>query len=198
MTSSFDSPQKRVAARFTHQGEVDEALRRLLRRGVPKERISIRRQFCSETRIVGFLSKADLVKSGMVKGALNGSLLGAALTAIAEVNTFVLPLLGTLTTGPAGAIALGAIGGTILGALGAGLGAMFLLPETAEGEGPALYNTQTQPGQLSLIVEVPESKAGEIFLLLQSVGGQDVTTAAIPPPEAAQPLDIQAEVPAIS
>ena len=104
------------------------------------------------------------------------------------MDTFILPLLRTLTTGALGAIALGVIGGSLLRALGAGAGSALLLPETGEGEGPTIYNTQMQPGRLSVTVDVLESKAGEIYLLLQSAGGQDVAAAEIPTQEALEPL----------
>lgn len=177
MSSAFSQPpEKRISAQFTHQAEIDETLQRLLHRGVPKENIVIVRNFQSETRIVGFLDKTDRVKALSLKGAIHGLVLGAALTAIAETDTFLLPLLGRVSTGSVGAILLGAVGGALLISLSIGLGATLLIPELSEVDRPAIYQTQTRPGTLSLVVGAPTEKSGEISLLLQSAGGNDILT----------------------
>jgi cation transport regulator ChaB len=44
-------------------------------------------------------------------------------------------------------------------------------------EKAAIYQTRVQAGEFLLVVQVPEEKAGEIYLLLQSAGGEEVATA---------------------
>lgn len=172
--------RRRVSARFAHRDQLDEALRRLLKRRIPKEKVAIMRQYCSKTQIVGFWHKADLIRASALRGALHGIFFGGALTAIAGVTTFTLPLMGSITLDPPRAIALGAMGGACLSAMGVGLGASLLVPELAEGEEPPIYRTLTQPGKLSLVIEVPAERSGEVLLLLQSAGGEDVLSLEVP------------------
>lgn len=181
MSTTFaQPPEKRISARFIHRVQADEALRRLLKRGVTTENMAIVRDFQSKTYIVGFRNKADLVKAGLMKGATHGLVLGAALIAIAEVDTLVLPLLRTVSIGMPGAIFLGALGGGILGSLIIGLGTLLFVSEPLEDERPAVYQTQTQPGTLTVVVDVPAEKSGETFLLLQVAGGEDISSTDSP------------------
>lgn len=178
MTSAFAKPpEKCVSAAFKEEKKLQDAIQRLLNRGVPKERISIiGRNFQSEARITGFLTKKDVILDGLASGALYGSLFGSALSLLTGVGVLFVPFLGAVVAaGPLGAALLGATSGALYGALGAGLGSALISLGMPQDKA-AIYQTRVQAGEFLLVVEVPEEKAGETFLLLQSAGGEEVAT----------------------
>ncbi|PMB00689.1 hypothetical protein CEN50_02105 [Fischerella thermalis CCMEE 5268] len=178
MTSAFaKTPEKCVSATFKDEKKLQDAVQRLLDRGVPKERISIiGRNFQSEARITGFLTKKDVILDGLASGALYGSLFGSVLSLLTGVGVLFIPFLGAVVAaGPLAAALLGATSGALYGALGAGLGSVLMslgMPQ----EKAAIYQTRVQAGEFLLVVEVPEEKSGETFLLLQSAGGEEIAT----------------------
>jgi hypothetical protein len=178
MTSTFaKTPEKCVSAAFKDEKKLQDAVQRLLDRGVPKERISIiGRNFQSEARITGFLTKKDVILDGLASGALYGSLFGSVLSLLTGVGVLFIPFLGAVVAaGPLGAALLGATSGALYGALGAGLGSVLISLGMPQDKA-AIYQTRVQAGEFLLVVEVPEEKSGEIFLLLQSAGGEEVAT----------------------
>jgi len=185
MSSAFAAPpQKSVSATFKEQKKLEEAVQRLLNRGVPKERISmLGRNFQTESRITGFLTKKDVIVDGLTTGALYGSLFGSMLSLLTGVGMLFVPFLGAVVAaGPLGAALLGATSGALYGALGAGIGSALMslgMPQ----EKAAIYQTRLQAGEFLLVVEVPEDKAGEIFLLLQNAGGEEVATTDMKIPQ---------------
>lgn len=184
MTSAFaNPPEKCVSATFKEEKKLQDAVQRLLDRGVPKERISIMgRNFQSEARITGFLTKKDMILDGLASGALYGSLFGSVLSLLTGVGVLFIPFLGAVVAaGPLGAALLGATSGALYGALGAGLGSVLMSLGMPQDKA-AIYQTRVQAGEFLLIVEVPADKAGETFLLLQSAGGEEtaITDMQIP------------------
>lgn len=178
MTSAFaKTPEKCVSATFKDEKKLQDAVQRLLDRGVPKERISIiGRNFQSEARITGFLTKKDVILDGLASGALYGSLFGSVLSLLTGVGVLFIPFLGAVVAaGPLAAALLGATSGALYGALGAGLGSVLISLGMPQDKA-AIYQTRVQAGEFLLVVEVPEEKAGETFLLLQSAGGEEVAT----------------------
>ncbi|MCL6434465.1 MAG: ChaB family protein [Leptolyngbyaceae cyanobacterium HOT.MB2.61] len=176
MTSAFaKTPEKCVSATFKDEKKLQDAVQRLLNRGVPKERISIiGRNFQSEARITGFLTKKDVILDGLASGALYGSLFGSVLSLLTGVGVLFIPFLGAVVAaGPLGAALLGATSGALYGALGAGLGSVLISLGMPQDKA-AIYQTRVQAGEFLLVVEVPEEKSGETFLLLQSAGGEEV------------------------
>ncbi|MGQ9871725.1 ChaB family protein [Leptodesmis sp.] len=72
-----------------------------------------------------------------------------------------------------GAALLGATSSALYGALGAGLGSVLMSLGMPQDKA-AIYQTRLQAGEFLLVVEVPVDKSGEIFLLLQAAGGEEV------------------------
>ncbi|WP_448565070.1 ChaB family protein [Trichothermofontia sp.] len=176
MTSAFAKPPgKCISAAFKDEKKLQDAVQRLLDRGVPKERVSIiGRNFQSEARITGFLTKKDVILDGLASGAFYGSLFGSVLSLLTGVGVLFIPFLGAVVAaGPLGAALLGATSGALYGALGAGLGSALISLGMPQDKA-AIYQTRVQAGEFLLVVEVPEEKSGEIFLLLQSAGGEEV------------------------
>ncbi|WP_448533524.1 ChaB family protein [Parathermosynechococcus lividus] len=176
MSSAFaKTPEKCVSTTFKDEKKLQDAVQRLLNRGVPKERISIiGRNFQSEARITGFLTKKDVILDGLASGALYGSLFGSVLSLLTGVGVLFTPFLGAVVAaGPLGAALLGATSGALYGALGAGLGSALISLGMPQDKA-AIYQTRVQAGEFLLVVEVPEEKSGETFLLLQSAGGEEV------------------------
>jgi hypothetical protein len=50
----------------------------------------------------------------------------------------------------------------------------------------AIYQTRVQAGEFLIVVEVPADKSGEIFLLLQGAGGEEVATTDMQIPRGAE------------
>ncbi|BAY51671.1 ChaB family protein [Thermosynechococcus vestitus] len=201
MSTAFTQPAtKCVSATFQEEAKVKEAIERLLNRGVPKENISIiGRNFQSEARISGFITKKDIILDGVTTGALYGSIFGSLLSLLTGVGVLFIPFIGVVAAaGPLAAALLGATSGALYGALGAGLGSALISLGMPQDKA-AIYQMRVQAGEFLLVVEVPEEKAGEIFLLLQSAGGQEaaITEMQIPRQPEGQlsgPEDISPEV----
>lgn len=176
MSSAFEKPpEKCVSAAFKEEKKLENTIKRLLDRGVPKDNISIvGRNFQSEARIAGFLTKKDVILDGMTTGAIYGSLFGSLLSLVTGVAVLFVPFLGVaVAAGPLGAALLGATSGALYGALGAGLGSVLMSLGMPQDKA-AIYQTRLQAGEFLLVVEVPADKSGEIFLLLEAAGGEEV------------------------
>jgi cation transport regulator ChaB len=167
--------ERTVCAVFKEQSEIDAAVRRLLEGNVSKDHISVMGQnFQSETRISGFLTKKDVILGGLRSGAVFGSLFGSLLGLLTGVGVLFIPFVGpVVAAGPIGALLLGATSGALAGSAGAGLASVLVavgLPE----EKAAIYQTRVQAGEFVVMAEVPADKTGEIQLLLENAGGQEV------------------------
>lgn len=197
---SSSTAERSVSAIFKNREQIDDVVRRLLARGISSEDISVIGQnFHSETKIAGFITKKDVILGGLKQGAIFGSLFGSALALLTGVGVLFVPFLGTVVAaGPLGGALLGAASGAIAGSAGAGLVSAFValgLPE----EKAAVYQTRIEAGDFLVAVEVPADKSGEIQLLLESAGGEEIHTNETPLPrkrsgQLESPNDLSPEV----
>ena len=180
---SVATAERTVSAIFKEKEQVDNVIRRLLDRGVSRDDISvIGKNFHSETRIAGFLTKKDVILGGLKQGAIFGSLFGSALGLLTGVGVLFVPFVGTLVAaGPIGAALLGAATGAIAGSAGAGLASALATLGMPEDKA-TIYQTRIEAGDFMVGVEVPASKSGEIQLLLESAGGEEVHINETPLP----------------
>jgi len=181
--SNVATAERSISAIFKNREQIDNVIRRLLDRGISREDISVIGQnFHSETKIAGFITKKDVLLGGLRQGAIFGSLFGSALALLTGVGVLFVPFIGTLVAaGPLGAALLGAASGAIAGSAGAGLVSAFValgLPE----DKAAVYQTRIEAGEFLLAVEVPADKTGEIQLLLESAGGEEIHINETPLP----------------
>ena len=181
------SEKKCVSATFKEEKKLQDAVQRLLNRGIAKEDISIMgRNFQTEAKITGFLTKKDIILDGLTSGALYGSLFGSVLSLLSGVGVLFIPFLGTVVAaGPLAAALLGATSGALYGAIGAGLGSVLISLGMAQ-ERAAIYQTRVQAGEFLIVAEVPADRSGEIFLLLQSAGGEEVAITDMQIPRGAE------------
>jgi len=176
--SSSTKVERSISAVLKTHEQVDQVIRRLLDRGITQDDISVLgRNFHSETRISGFVTKKDVILEGLKRGGLFGSLFGSTLALLTGVGVLFIPFVGAVAAaGPLGAALLGAASGAILGSAGGGLASALValgLPE----DKAAVYQTRVEAGEFLLVVEVPVDKAGEIQLLLESAGAEEVSTS---------------------
>lgn len=180
---AVSTAERTVSAIFKEREAVDQVIRRLLDRGIFRDDISVvGKNFHSETKIAGFITKKDVILGGLRQGAIFGSLFGSALALLTGVGVLFVPFLGTVVAaGPLGAALLGAASGAIAGSAGAGLVSAFVALGMPE-EKAAIYQTRIEAGDFMVAVEVPADKSGEIQLLLESAGGEEVHTNETPLP----------------
>jgi len=175
MTTPTYRAERTLSAIFKHQTDIDQAVRRLIDRNVPQDHISVMgRNFESETRISGFISKKDVILGGLRTGAVFGSLIGSLFSLLSGVGVLFIPFVGSVVAaGPIGTALLGAAGGAIAGSAGAGI-ASFLTTLGMPEDKAAIYQTRLTAGEYILMVEVPADKSGEYQLLLENAGGEDL------------------------
>ncbi|WP_353930510.1 ChaB family protein [Okeanomitos corallinicola TIOX110] len=176
MTAEYKA-ERTISSIFKEQKQVDNIIRRLLDKGVPKDHISVMgRNFESETRISGFITKKDVILGGLRTGAVFGSLFGSFLSLLTGVGVLFIPFVGPIVAaGPIGAVLLGAASGAIAGSAGAGLVSVL----TALGmpkEKAAVYQTRLQAGEFLLMAEIPSNRSGEFQLMFESAGGEEIHT----------------------
>jgi cation transport regulator ChaB len=169
--------ERTISAIFKEQKQVDDVIRRLLDRGVPRDHISVMgRNFQSETRIAGFISKRDVILGGLRTGAIFGSLFGSFLSLLTGVGVLFIPFVGPIVAaGPISALLLGAASGAIAGSAGAGLVSVFTALGMPEDKA-TVYQTRLEAGEFILMAEVPSDRAGEFQLLLESAGAEEINT----------------------
>jgi hypothetical protein len=167
------SEKKCVSATFKEEKKLQDAVQRLLNRGIAKEDISIiGRNFQTEAKITGFLTKKDIILDGLTSGALYGSLFGSVLSLLSGVGVLFIPFLGTVVAaGPLAAALLGATGGALYGAIGAGLGSVLISLGMGQ-ERAAIYQTRVQVGEFLIVAEVPADRSGEIFFAITKCWGR--------------------------
>ncbi|WP_414584263.1 ChaB family protein [Scytonema sp. PCC 10023] len=170
--------ERTISAVFKEQKQVDDVIRRLLDRGVSRDHISVLgRNFQSETRIAGFISKRDVILGGLRSGAIFGSLFGSFLSLLTGVGVLFIPFVGPIVAaGPIGAVLLGAASGAIAGSAGAGLVSVLTTLGMPEDKA-AVYQTRLQAGEFLVMAEVAGDRAGEYQLLIESAGGEEVHTS---------------------
>jgi cation transport regulator ChaB len=164
-----------ISAVFKEQKQIDEVIRRLLDRKIPQDHISVMgRNFQSETRISGFITKRDVILGGLRTGAIFGSLFGSFLSLLTGVGVLFIPFVGPIVAaGPISAVLLGAASGAIAGSAGAGLVSVLTALGMPEDKA-AIYQTRLQAGEFLLLVEVPNDRTGEFQLLLESTGAEEI------------------------
>ncbi|MBW4594987.1 MAG: ChaB family protein [Brasilonema angustatum HA4187-MV1] len=169
--------ERTISAIFKEQKQVDDVIRRLLDRGVSRDHISVMgRNFQSETRIAGFISKRDVILGGLRSGAIFGSLFGSFLSLLTGVGVLFIPFVGPIVAaGPIGAVLLGAASGAIAGSAGAGLVSVLTTLGMPEDKA-AVYQTRLEAGEFLLMAEVPGDRSGEYQILIESAGGEEVNT----------------------
>ncbi|WP_017718183.1 ChaB family protein [Kamptonema formosum] len=170
--------ERTVSATFKEEEQVDSVIRRLLDRGVPQDRISVMgKNFQSKTRIAGFISRKDVILGGLRTGAIFGSLFGSVLSLLTGVGVLFIPFVGpVVAAGPLGAVLLGAAGGALAGSAGAGLVSALVALGMPE-EKATLYQTRLEAGEILVMAEITADKSGEIQLLLQSAGGEEISAS---------------------
>ncbi|NMG21940.1 ChaB family protein [Brasilonema bromeliae] len=169
--------ERTISAVFKEQKQVDDVIRRLLDRGVSRDHISVMgRNFQSETRIAGFITKRDVILGGLRSGAVFGSLFGSFLSLLTGVGVLFIPFVGPIVAaGPIGAVLLGAASGAIAGSAGAGLVSVLTTLGMPEDKA-AVYQTRLEAGEFLVMAEVPGDRSGEYQLLIQTAGGEEVQT----------------------
>ncbi|WP_250122406.1 ChaB family protein [Chroococcidiopsis sp. CCMEE 29] len=174
-TPNLSTVERTVSAIFKQREQIDNVIRRLLDRGISRDHISvIGKNFHSETKIAGFITKRDVILGGLRQGGIFGSIFGSALGLLTGVGVLFVPFVGTLVAaGPLGAALLGAATGAIAGSAGAGLVSAFVALGMPEDKA-AVYQTRIEAGEFLVAVEVPADKTGEIQLLLESAGGEEM------------------------
>jgi cation transport regulator ChaB len=191
-SGAIEAPDRTISAVFKEKQQVDDVVRRLLDRGISRDHISvIGKNFHSETRIAGFITKRDVILGGLKQGAAFGSFFGSILGLLTGVGVLFVPFVGTIVAaGPIGALLLGAASGAIAGSAGAGLVSAFVALGMPEDKA-TIYQTRVEAGEFLLMVEVPTNKSGEIQLLLESAGGEEISTleTALPRQGAGQITD---------
>ncbi|MEC4985780.1 MAG: ChaB family protein [Oscillatoria sp. PMC 1068.18] len=170
--------ERTVSAVFKEEKQIDNVIRRLLDRNIPQDHISVMgKNFTSQTRISGFISKKDVILGGLRTGGLFGSLFGSVLALLTGIGALWIPFVGWVVAGgPIGAVLLGAAGGAIAGGAGAGLASALATLGMSEDKA-AVYQTRIEAGEFLVMAEVPADKSGEITLLMESAGGEEVHTS---------------------
>lgn len=169
--------ERTISGIFKEQKQVDDVIRRLLDRGVPKDHLSVMgRNFESETRISGFITKRDVILGGLRTGAIFGSLFGSFLSLLTGVGVLFIPFVGPIVAaGPIGAVLLGAASGAIAGSAGAGLVSVLTAWGMPEDKA-TVYQTRLQAGEFLLMAEIPSDRTGEFELIFESSGGEEIQT----------------------
>jgi cation transport regulator ChaB len=177
MTESYTA-ERTISTVFKDEAKIDKVIRRLIDRGVSQDHISVMgRNFQSQTRIAGFISKRDVILGGLRTGAIFGSLFGSFLSLLTGVGVLLIPFIGpVVAAGPIGAVLLGAASGAIAGSAGAGLVSVLTALGMPE-EKAAIYQTRMQAGDFLVMVEVPSDRSGEFQLILESEGGEEIHTS---------------------
>jgi len=174
MSAAYQA-ERTVSGVLKQEEQIDTVIRRLLDRGVPREHLSVMgKDFKSQTRISGFITKKDVILGGLRTGAIFGSLFGSLLGLLTGVGVLLVPFVGTVVAaGPIGAVLLGAASGAIAGSAGAGLASVLMTLGMPE-EKAAIYETRLQAGEFLVMVEVPADRTGEFQLLLESAGAEEI------------------------
>ncbi len=177
--------QKTITGIFQTEKEVDTVINRLLERDVPRDHLSVMgKDFESQTRISGFITKKDVIIGGLRNGAIFGSLFGSLLSLLTGVGVLFIPFVGSVVAaGPLSSLLLGAATGAIAGSAGGGLASVLSTWGMPEDKA-AIYETRLKAGEFIVMAEVPEDRSGEYILLMESAGGQEihVTDATLPHP----------------
>lgn len=180
MTQAY-KPEKTITAVFKEESQINDVIKRLIDRGVSRDHISVMgRNFQSQTRVSGFITKKDVILGGLRSGAIFGSLFGSLLSLLTGVGVLFIPFIGSVVAaGPIGAVLLGAATGALAGSAGAGLASLLATLGMPE-EKAAVYETRVKAGEFLVMAEVPADRSGEYQLLIESAGGEEIHTSDQP------------------
>jgi cation transport regulator ChaB len=169
--------ERTVSAIFKEQEQVDRVIQRLLEQDIPRDYISVMgKNFQSQTRIAGFISKRDVILGGLRTGAIWGSLFGSFLSLLTGVGVLFIPFVGPLVAaGPIGAVLLGGVSGALVGSAGAGLASAFVALGMPEDKA-TIYQTRLEAGEFLVMAEVPSDRSDELQTLMANAGGEDIHT----------------------
>lgn len=181
MTVYEKALKKLVSAVFEEQKQVDLAIERLLERGVPEDNISvIGNNFPSEAYLTEFAIKRAILR-GLKQGAMYGSLFGCFLSSflsfLVGMGVIFVPFIRVVVAAvPLGTALLGAGGGVLAASVGAKPGSASMTLEMPKDKA-TIYQARMEAEKFSIVVKVPEARLREIFLFLQSAGGEEVATS---------------------
>lgn len=177
--------QKTITGIFQSEKEVDTVVKQLIDKGVPQDHLSVMgKDFESQTRISGFISKKDVIIGGLRSGAIFGSLFGSLLSLLTGVGVLFIPFVGSVVAaGPLSSLLLGAATGAIAGSAGGGFASVLSTWGMPEDKA-AIYETRLKAGAFIVMVEVPDEGSQEYTQLMENAGGQEVhvTDATLPRP----------------
>jgi len=167
--------ERTVSAVFKQEDQVGNVVQRLLDRGVSRDHISVMgKNFQSKTRIAGFISKRDVILGGLRTGGLFGSLFGSVLGILTGIGALWIPFVGwVVAAGPIGGALLGAASGALAGGAGAGLVSVLATLGMPEDKA-TVYQTRLEAGEFLVMAEVATDKSGEVQLLMESAGGEEI------------------------
>ncbi|WP_287127621.1 ChaB family protein [Candidatus Cyanaurora vandensis] len=167
--------EQAVTGVFKTQQEVDAVVRRLLDIGVTREDISIvGRNFESNSRVAGFLTRGDVIRGGLVNGALYGAFFGSVLSLLTGIGVLFIPFVGpVVAAGPLGAALLGAASGALAGSLGSGLASVFISMGMPE-EKVSIYQTRMQAGEFVVVAEGLTAQIPQIETVMAEGGGEEI------------------------
>ncbi|MBD3880799.1 ChaB family protein [Phormidium tenue FACHB-886] len=174
MVDTF-KPEQTVSAVFQTEDQIKTVVQKLLDQGISRDHISvIGKDFKSETRISGFISKKDVILGGLRTGAVFGSLFGSLLGLLTGVGVLFIPFVGSVVAaGPIGAALLGAASGALAGSAGAGLASVLATLGMPEDKA-AIYETRVQAGQFLVMAEVPAEKTAAVQSEIEAGGGEEI------------------------
>lgn len=192
--------ERTITAVYKQEEQVDDAVRRLINRGVDRDHISVMgKNFQSQSRISGFITKKDVIVGGLRTGAIFGSLFGSLLSLFTGVGVLFIPFIGSVVAaGPISSVLLGAATGAIAGSAGAGLASVLTTLGMSEDKA-AVYETRLKAGEYLVMAEVPAQKTGEYQLLMENAGGEEihVSESTLPracPGKCNSPEDLSPEI----
>jgi cation transport regulator ChaB len=192
--------ERTVSAVFQTEEQAHEAIRKLIDQGISSDRISVMgKDFQSQTRITGFISKKDVIWGGLRSGAAFGSFFGSLLGLLTGVGVLFIPFIGSVVAaGPIGAVLLGAASGAIAGSAGGGLASALATLGMPEDKA-AIYQTRVQAGEFLLMAEVSAAQVAEIQSAIEGLGGEEVHVNEQPLPrtcsgECNSPANLSPEV----
>jgi cation transport regulator ChaB len=164
-----------ITAVFKEENQIKDVVERLLNRGLSRDHISVMgRNFQSETRITGFITKKDVILGGLRSGAIFGSFFGSLLSLLTGVGVLFIPFVGSVVAaGPISAVLLGAATGALAGSAGAGLASVLATLGMPEDKA-TVYETRLKAGEFLVMAEVPTDRSGEYQLLMESAGGEEI------------------------
>ncbi len=164
-----------ISSAFKKRDRVQSTIDALFDRGLDRDSISVvGKNYQTESRITGFLTRKDVILDGLKSGAIFGSLFGSFLGLLSGVGVLFIPFVGSVVAaGPLGGALLGGASGAIAGSAGAGLVSALVALGMPE-EKAAIYQTRLAAGEFLLVVEVPCDRTEEFQNLLENNGAEEV------------------------